>query len=178
MKNYLINYFEKQSTLLKNINTSDLINAVKLVLSTKKKRKKIFFIGNGGSAAIASHASVDFAKVGKIRCINFNEASFLTCFSNDYKYENWAAEAIKLYADQNDLAILISSSGRSKNIINAAITAKKMKCNVITFTGFAETNELKKLGKINFWVDSKKYNFIENTHQVWILSIIDCIGRK
>ena len=63
-----------------------------------------------------------------IRAVNFNEADLLTCFSNDYGYENWVKEAISSYADKNDLVICISSSGTSKNIINGAIKAQKMGC--------------------------------------------------
>ena len=85
-----------------------------------KKTKKIIIAGNGASASIASHFSVDMTKNGLIRCINFNESNLLTCFSNDYGYENWVKEALKFYADNGDLIILISSSGNSLNMINAA----------------------------------------------------------
>ena len=84
---------------------------------------------------MASHLSVDLTKACKIRAVNFNEADLLTCFSNDYGYENWVKEAINSYADKNDLVICISSSGTSKNIINGAIKAQKMGCRVITFSG-------------------------------------------
>ncbi len=68
-------------------------------------------MGNVGSAAIASHASIDFTKSAGIRGITFNESSLLTCFSNDSGYENWVARALQFYADKNDLVFLISSSG-------------------------------------------------------------------
>jgi D-sedoheptulose 7-phosphate isomerase len=173
MQNYLNRYFKKQSELIKKVNYDDLIAVTKLINQVKKNKKKIIIIGNGGSAAIASHASVDFTKVGRVRCINFNESSLLTCFSNDYKYENWASKALEFYADQKDLVILISSSGKSKNIVNAAKKAKNLKCQLITFTGFSKNNEVSKYGNYNFWVNSKVYNFIENTHQMWILSLVD-----
>ena len=173
MKNYLNRYFNEQSELIKKVNYNNLIAVTKLINQVKKNKKKIIIIGNGGSAAIASHASVDFTKVGKVRCINFNESSLLTCFSNDYGYENWASRALEFYADPKDLVILISSSGKSKNIVNAAKKAKNLKCHLITFTGFLKNNEVSKHGKYNFWVNSKIYNFIENTHQLWILSLVD-----
>ena len=64
-------------------------------------------------------------KIGKIRCVNFNEADLITCFSNDYGYENWIKKAVEFYLDKKDILILISSSGISKNIINAANYAKR-----------------------------------------------------
>ena len=78
-----------------------------------------------------------------MRCINFNESDLITCFSNDYGYENWMKEAVNFYGDKGDVIILISSSGQSKNIINAANEAKKFS-NIITFTGFKKDNPLSK----------------------------------
>ena len=63
----------------------------------------------------------------KIRCVNYNESSLLTCFSNDYGYENWVKKAIEFYGDKGDLIILISSSGESKNMLNACKFALKKK---------------------------------------------------
>ena len=73
------------------------------------------------------------------------------------------------------MIILISSSGSSKNIVKAAQTAKKLNLKVVTFTGFSENNPLKSIGNLNFWLPSKAYNIIENTHSIWITSVIDMI---
>ena len=107
-----------------------------LLLELKNNGKKVIIAGNGGSAAMASHVAVDFTKQGGIRAINFNDADLITCFSNDYGYEHWVSKAIEFYGDEGDLAILISCSGNSENIVNAAKTAKSMGMTVITFTGF------------------------------------------
>ena len=90
---------------------------------------------------------MDLTKNAKIRAINFNEADLLTCFSNDYGYENVYKKAIEFYGDSGDLAVLISSSGQSQNMINAAHKAKEMDIDVITFTGFDTNNPLKKLNR-------------------------------
>ena len=74
---------------------------------------------------MASHVSVDLTKQCGIRAINFNEADLITCFGNDYGYENWMKEAIKKYYDKGDLIILISSSGNSKNHVVAGNYCKK-----------------------------------------------------
>jgi len=135
--------------------------------------------GNGGSAAIASHVSVDLTKNANIRCTNYNEADLITCFANDYGYERWIEKAVDFYADQNDVLILISSSGKSKNMINACKSARNKKISkIITFTGHDKNNPLSKLGDINFWINSKAYNFVENTHQIWLLAICDLIIGK
>ena len=153
-----------------------LVECKNILINTKKKRKKILIFGNGGSAAIASHFSVDITKNCGLRCINFNESDLITCFSNDYGYENWMKEAINFYGDKDDVVILISSSGQSKNLINAANEAKKKKfSNIITITGFKKNNPLKSKGNINIWINSKSYNFVENITQIWLLSIVDLI---
>lgn len=171
------NYFDIISTNLSKVDESLLYKSVELVKNTKKKKKKIILVGNGGSSAMASHVAVDFTKVGGVRAINFNEADLITCFANDYGYENWVKNALKFYADKNDLIILISSSGKSKNIVNAAKYAKKNKNKIITFSGFSESNPLKKIGYINFWVNSDKYNFIEMVHHIWLLAIVDKVAN-
>ena len=122
---------------------------------------------------MASHVAVDFTKAAGIRAINFNEADLITCFANDYGYENWVVEALNAYADAGDLAILISSSGNSQNILNAAKKAKEMGLLVITLSGFLQDNPLKELGNLNLWVDSTEYNIVEMTHHVWLVAIID-----
>ena len=156
---------------------SKLKNLNEILLKVKKNNKKVIIAGNGGSAAIASHFSVDMTKNGKIKTINFNESDLITCFANDYGYENWLKNALKFYLDEKDLVILISSSGNSKNMINAANFVKNKNNELITFTGFNGKNKLSKIGKLNFTVNSKSYNFIENTHQYWLLSLVDFAAK-
>ena len=177
--NFLDRYnksFLKLATLDISI-TTKLTSLLKLIKKIKKKNKKIIIVGNGGSAAIASHFSVDMTKNGGVRCINFNESDLSTCFANDYGYENWVKQALKFYSDSGDLVILISASGNSKNIINAAKYIKKNKNKLITFTGFNGKNKLSKYGNINFVVNSESFNFIENTHQYWLLSLVDLFSN-
>ena len=180
---FLDKYFDDFKELI-NINSNEikkkLINLKKIFIATKKNKKKILIFGNGGSAAIASHFSIDLTKNAKIRCTNYNESDLITCFSNDYGYERWVEMAIKYYGNKGDVLIVISSSGKSKNMINGCVAAKKKKFSkIITLTGHSINNPVKKLGDINLWVNSKAYNYIENIHQFWLLSLVDLvIGKK
>ena len=177
-KSFFSHYTDSISELLKNVDTN-LINAsVNLIANTKKNKNKIYIVGNGGSSSIASHVSVDFTKVAKINCSTFNNANLITCFANDYKYENWVVEAIKAYSIEQDLFILISSSGTSKNIVNAAEYCKQKRINLITLSGFKKNNPLSQSGNINFHVESEEYNFIEMTHHIILLSIVDIFAKK
>ena len=180
---FLDEYFNDFKKII-NFNSSEikkkLINLKKIFITTKKNRKKILIFGNGGSAAIASHFSVDLTKNAKIRCTNYNESDLITCFSNDFGYERWVEMAIKYYGNKGDVLIVVSSSGKSKNMINACIVARKKKFSkIITLTGHLVNNPVKKLGDINLWVNSKAYNYVENIHQFWLLSLVDLvIGKK
>ena len=175
IKEYLNRY---SHSLFETDVSKEMIKLKEMLLGVKNSGKKVIIAGNGGSAAMASHVSVDFTKQGGIRTVNFNEADLITCFSNDYGYEHWVVKAIEFYGDEGDLVILISSSGSSKNMVNAAQTTKNLGMHVITFTGFKTDNPLKQEGELNFWVDSKAYNVIENTHQIWLLMICDLLIGK
>ena len=176
---FLQNYLKNIS--LKIIPNKDILKKIikikNILIDVKIKNKKVLIFGNGGSAAISSHVSVDLTKNTKIKVFNFNEADLLTCFSNDYGYEKWVEKTIEFYGEQGDVVILISSSGKSQNMLNACKASKKKKISkIITLTGDKKNNPLSKLGDINLWVDSDIYNHIENTHQVWLLSICDLIS--
>ena len=91
----------------------------------------LLVFGNGGSAAIASHFTVDLTKNARIRATNYNEADLITCLANDYGFEQWAPKAIEYFADSGDFIIRISSSGNSPNIVNGVTKAKKIGLSVI-----------------------------------------------
>jgi D-sedoheptulose 7-phosphate isomerase len=178
--NFLQNYLIDFSNLIKP--NKDIVNKLievkNIFLKTSRKKGKILIFGNGGSAAIASHVSVDLTKNAKIRSVNFNESDLITCFSNDYGYERWIEKAVDFYADKNDTLVLISSSGKSKNMINACKAARRKKIKVISLTGHIKNNPLSKIADLSLWIDSKAYNFVENTHQIWLLTICDLIIGK
>jgi D-sedoheptulose 7-phosphate isomerase len=139
----------------------------------QNKKNRIYLVGNGGSAAIASHSAIDLLKNGNIPATAFNDASLLTCISNDIGFEDVFAKPIEMLAREGDLVICISSSGRSANIIKAANTAKAKGCSVLTLSGFEPDNPLRTLGNINFFVPSFSYGFLEIIHQYILHCILD-----
>jgi D-sedoheptulose 7-phosphate isomerase len=184
-KNALTGYFKEIGELLSRIEATDnrakplplekaVKKAIREILLRAKRGAKIIFVGNGGSASIASHMAIDFLKNGNIPALAFNDSSLLTCISNDLGYEYVFQRPLKILAGKNDILFSISSSGQSKNILNAAREARKKGCGVITFTGFNKNNPLRKLGDINFYVPSKSYGYVEITH----LTVWHCIIEK
>jgi len=166
-------YFGRLASCLTQAASGELEKVAELLRVTRERKGRIFITGNGGSAAIASHAAIDFTKAAGITAECFNEAALITCFSNDYGYEHWLERALDFHGTAGDVVVLISSSGRSPNLLNAARKAREKGMKLVTLSGFDPENPLRKEGDINLWVDSKSYNMVENTHQVWLLAVCD-----
>ena len=177
-----ISFFEDYNKLIfdtiGSVDNALLGEAAELIREVKQSGKKVIIVGNGGSAAMASHVAVDLTKAAGCRAITFNETDLITCFANDYGYEKWVERSLAFYADKGDIVILISSSGTSANIVNAANWAKTSGIKLITVSGFSAENPLRQLGDINLWADSKGYNIVDMTHHIWLVAIVDFLVGK
>jgi D-sedoheptulose 7-phosphate isomerase len=170
-------YFGQIDETLRSIDVEMLERLAVLFTQAQERKGKVILVGNGGSASIASHVAVDLTKVGGIRAVTFNDDNLLTCFANDYGYEHWVEKALEFYAEAEDVAVLISSSGRSPNIVNGAALARTRRLRVVTMSGFDADNPLRASGELNFWADSRSYNIVEMTHHIWLVAVIDKIVR-
>jgi D-sedoheptulose 7-phosphate isomerase len=150
-----------------------IVQVIGLAQGTHANGGRVWFIGNGGSAAIASHMANDYTKNGGIRSSAITDAAVLTCLANDFGYENVYAKAIELQAEGRDGLVAISSSGNSPNIINAVSIARKLGCWVVTLSGFCKTNKLRALGDLNFYIDLDNYGHVEVGHLVLLHAILD-----
>ena len=143
------------------------------------KSKRIFFIGNRGSNSICSHMMEDFAKRAKYPTFAFSDAALITCYANDYGYEKAMEEWLKIHFNQTgDVLIAISSSGESKNILNAVDFAKSQNHKIITLTGFNQANTLSKNGDVNFILPVADYGIVECFHQVILHIVLDILETK
>ena len=124
-------YFNEIKTIINAFDIAKIEQFKKLVSDIKKKNKKILIFGNGGSAATASHFAVDITKNAGIRCLTLNEYDLITCFANDFGYENVFSRQLEALGRKKDLLITFSTSGNSKNIINLLKTSKKKKISFI-----------------------------------------------
>ena len=169
-------YFGEYCRHIENPEIPSLVDRLAGKISeTRSNARKIMLAGNGASASIASHLATDFSKQGGVRAMTFNDANLITALGNDCGYENWIAKALDLYADQGDLLVLISSSGKSPNVLKAAQYAKHLGLYVAAFTGFSKDNPLGSIADINFWVDSCSYNIVECVHMIWLTAVVDQI---
>lgn len=151
---------------------------VKCFIEVKRNKTKVFFIGNGGSAAIADHMTADFMKNGGVTTCSLYGTALTTCLGNDYGYEEVFSRPLSMLADEHDVLVAISSSGRSQNIINAIQAAKKAKVKVITLTGFDRDNPVSKMGNINVYVPCNKYGMVESIHNMMLQEIVDLMMEE
>lgn len=134
---------------------------------------RLFFVGNGGSAAIASHFANDFANAGGIASMCFNDAASLTCIGNDHGYADVFLRPLKMHAREDDILFAISSSGQSESILRAATYASAWNMYVVTLSGFDPQNPLRKLGHVNFYTPSRIYGHVEAAHFCVLHSLLD-----
>jgi D-sedoheptulose 7-phosphate isomerase len=164
--------FEVTNYQSKSFSISEGINlAADLVHQQNQQGRKVIFIGNGGSATVASHQAIDYWRNGNIPAIAFNDSALVTCISNDFGYEQVFSKPISVFAQSGDILFAISSSGQSANILAGVRQAMEMDCHVITLSAFQPNNPLRQLGHLNFYVPTMSYGFAEIMH----LSICHCI---
>jgi len=124
----------------------------------------IYFVGNGGSAGIASHMAADACKNGKLRALAFNDIALLTATANDLAYDQVFSLPLARLAVPGDLLVSISSSGNSPNIVRALEQARAMSLHAITLSGWNADNRSRSLGDMNFYVPAARYGWIEAAH--------------
>ena len=144
-----------------------------------KAKGKVLIFGNGGSAAVAEHVSLDYKKAAGLPCLTLSSAPMLSCFANDFGYEHSQLKFIKYFATPDDVIVLISSSGKSPNILNCATYCEENALTYFTLTGFSEVSPIRQINTtVNFWIPVDNYNHIENAHQVILLSICDSLRER
>lgn len=139
--------------------------ACKLIGGSCDRGGQLVAVGNGGSAAIASHMVLDAWKNGGMKAISFSDPSLLTCIANDYGYDQVFAKPTEFFSSEGDTLVAISSSGKSASILNAVKAMRSRKGPVITLSGFKPDNPLRSQGDINFHVASNDYGMVEVIHQ-------------
>ena len=176
---YYKNYVNIEDQLLNKINKKELKNIIKEILTAVKKQRNIFSCGNGGSASTAEHLSCDFSKQAcsdtnlniKVFSLNSN-VSLMTAVANDISYDDIFSFQLNRFGKSNDILLLFSVSGSSKNILKCAKEAKRKKIKIISFTGF-NGGKIKKLSKYNINFATNNFGIVEDCH----LSIMHFISQ-
>ena len=142
----------------------------------------MILVGNGGSAAFASHMAVDWTKAAGVRAMACNDMAFLTAIGNDCGYDRVFADPVGWYGRPGDLLVTVSSSGNSPNIVAAIARGRERGMRVVTFSGMAPDNQSRQAGDLNFYIPVRAYGLIECSHQVllhaWLDRYIEVRGQR
>ena len=179
--NFFNNYLNNITKSLLKVNKTKLNKAADEILKTIKRKGTIFVCGNGGSAAISNHYICDFLKYlrqktslkPKIISLS-NNIETLTAISNDLDYRYVFSYQAESLCEKNDLILIISSSGNSKNILEILKFSKKNKIKTIGFSGFSG-GKLRKACDISVHVNVKNYGIAEDSHHILMHIILQYI---
>jgi len=150
--------------------------AGKIISQTIESDASIWWVGNGGSAAICSHLSQDTLNKLDARSFCPADPSLMTCMANDFGYENVYLKPLEKLAKSKDLLIAISSSGNSENIIRCAKMALKRDMDLITLSGFEENNRLWNIkSDLSFFVPTDLYGIAELSHEAILHGIVESL---
>jgi D-sedoheptulose 7-phosphate isomerase len=140
----------------------------------RKSRNRIFFFGNGASAAFANHMALDFSKNGKILSRSLSDSALLTALANDFSYESAMVEFMKIEnVGSSDLVITISSSGNSLNIINVLKYCFDKKISTLSLSGLKPDNKSISNSMYSIYVPMKTYGMVECIHQIFLHMMLD-----
>ena len=139
----------------------------------KADGSNVYFIGNGGSAAIAGHMSADYLKNGRLSVVSMYSFPTITCLGNDFCYDDIFSKQLEMISKKGELLVTISSSGESENIYRAVMTAKERDMDVITLTGFRPDNRIRDLGDVSVYVPSEEYGIVEAIHNLILQQVVD-----
>ena len=167
---------ERSTNILENlIEFEDIIQIFsKKIFNTLDNGNKLLFCGNGGSAAESQHMAAEYCatlnhhnprKGFKAMALSV-DTSFITAWSNDFGFDGIFARQIETLGEENDLLICYSTSGSSKNILEAALEAKRKKITVLSFTGNSKSNKLAEISSSSFQAPSSKTAFIQELHTI------------
>ncbi len=143
MINKINGYFDKLKNCIDKIDRSEIEKFIAVLSEAKANRMQIFIMGNGGSAATASHFCCDFNKgvsyqkdnKFKMICLNDNTAT-LMAYANDVGYEDVFVEQLKNFLHKGDVVIGLSGSGNSKNVLKAIEYANSIGAITVGLTGY------------------------------------------
>ena len=132
--------------------------------TVRRLHHTVYLIGNGASASMSSHMAADLAKNGHVHTEVFSDLALVTAIANDMGYDQVFSEPIRRRMRPGDMLVAISSSGESRNVVNAVETANALGGHAITLTGMAPSNTLSTLGTLNFYVPAQTYGLAETCH--------------
>lgn len=182
--NFAKKYLGDLEELINTIDVNEITEFIKRLENAYKNGKTIFIMGNGGSAATASHFACDInkgvslklQKKFKVLCLNDN-IPIMLAYSNDISYDSVFIEQLKNFIGNDDLVIGISGSGNSKNVINAINYANKVGARTFGIIG-CDGGKLKDIAQKSLIVKSFDMQKIEDCHMILVHLTMQYFSKK
>ncbi len=149
-----------------------------MTLQVRLSKGTIYLIGNGASAAMASHTAADLAKNAHIHTQVFTDVALMTALSNDIGYEAVFSEPLRRMASPGDMLVAVSSSGRSPNLLSATALAGDMGMTVVTLTAADAHNPLRAQGQLNVYIPALTYGEAETCHAALLHHWMDLVDLE
>lgn len=174
-RSFVDSYIKEVKLAIKQLDKGKITLIVEAINKAYKENKRIYILGNGGSASIASHIACDLGKGTLSRMYNQNEkrirvisltdnTALISAYANDVGYDSIFIQQLQNLLEENDVVILISGSGNSSNILKAVKYARKVGAVTVGLTGFKTGGKLSKLVDIDLIIQSNHYGPIEDIH--------------
>ena len=166
-------YFSYLNTVLQNIDTGEVAQFIETILDARERGVAVYIIGNGGSAATASHFANDFSigtndyeKPFRVTSLTDNVA-ILSAIGNDFGYDEIFVRQLRVHAKKGDVLVGISASGNSVNLINAFDFAKIAGIKTVAITAF-DGGKMKSIADegIHVATGAKEYGPAEDAHMI------------
>lgn len=167
---FVRDYLWTLKCLIGAVDGTEVSRVIEVLFAAYKEGRRIFIIGNGGSASTASHLACDLAKgcaaKGKPRVQAFSltdNVALITAIANDIAYAKVFTEQLAVLLERGDVVFAITASGTSPNILDAVVYAKERGATVVGLIGF-KGGSLKALVDMDITVDSDNYGHVEDVH--------------
>lgn len=144
----------------------------------RKTEKVVYLMGNGASASMASHFAADLAKNAFLHTQVFTDIALITAIANDFSYSDVFLEPLRKRVKTGDMIVAISSSGNSPNVVKACKYGAEKGANVITLSAMGPDNQLRRIGKLNFWIPATTYGMAETSHAAILHHWMDSISMN
>jgi D-sedoheptulose 7-phosphate isomerase len=168
MKDWISDYVQQQKAALESIPVDAVAQLIDMLRQALREDRQIFVMGNGGSAANASHFATDLGKgssdkVGaRFRVLSLNDnVSWITALGNDYSYEDVYVRQLMNYGKQGDVLLVLSVSGSSPNVVRATEWAKKNGLQTVALVG-AKRGKLADIADKTVVINSTHYGRVED----------------
>ncbi|MDO8659058.1 MAG: SIS domain-containing protein [Candidatus Parcubacteria bacterium] len=176
-KIFIKSYFTEIKRCIDSLDMHAIEFAIDMLAQAYRNDRKVFILGNGGSASASSHMACDLGKgtlqrvydntERRLRVISLTDnVAIMTAFANDLSFDDIFVQQLRNLVETDDVVIAISGSGNSRNVVKAVEYAKSCGAKTIGFLGFKTGGKLGKMVDCAIIADSNHYGPIEDVHGI------------